>query len=473
MKYLKSILLTVMCVILLFTATACNSDTSTTNTAENATSVVSEDKADKVSETDSETVLRFYLVRHGQTYTNIKEMSIASAGSAPLTDQGRAYAYYVGMGLAAEDTEFLAAYCSPLNRTHETAEYILAGLGADMDITIEENVRDISWGAMEASYPEDYEELYGRDNSDYTYYFGRVDQTDFISPVEDAEPTYAFAERFEQGLLNIASQHEGETGNILVAAHSTIGFYVTKFTGEDPHGVPNTSVTIVEYKDGEFSLVEEGDTSYIENGQATYESLSELEIYLVTTPQTILQSRGVLEGGIDTDLTAEGGKAASKIASVIGDTPVAIYSSDQGRSRAALAIAYPELQDSVVETDELNDLFLGYWEAEKISLLQESDPEDLALLQSSNDILNLTPRDGEGEYPMFAASRLDGVLQEIALLYQSMEGKVVVFTHPYIIKCYLNAFYSDYEVPLSDGSQVFKLTYKDNTFTVADVTDIS
>lgn len=467
MKDFKRILSAALCFLMLITTTACTSpsETGTQDTTGG------ESVTDSTSTSES-THLRFYLVRHGQTYTNIKEMSIASAGSAPLTDKGRAYAYYAGMGLAQENTDFLATYCSPLNRTHETAEYVLAGLGVDMPITVENNVRDINWGVMEAAYPEEYEEQYGYEGNDYNYYLGTADDADFVSPVEGAETTYEFAERFEEGLRNIASQHEGESGNILVAAHSTIGFYVTKFTGEDPHGVPNTSVTLVDYVDGEFTLVEEGITSYMENGEAAYADLAPLEIYLTTTPQTILQSRGLIEGGIDTNLTTAGEESAAKIADIVGDTPIAVYSSDQGRSRAARAIAYPALESSVVETSDLNDLFLGYWEGEKISVLQETAAADLALLQSSNSILQLTPREGEGEYPMFASARLSSVLDEIAFEHQSSEGKVVVFTHPYIVKCYLNTFFPEYEVPVSDNAQVLKLTYKDNAFQIIEMTDI-
>lgn len=202
-----------------------------------------EDTGETVENTatdEQSTSLRFYLVRHGQTYTNAKDVSIASAGSAPLTDKGRIDAFYAGMGIAEEGTEFLATYCSPLNRTRETAEYLLAGLGVDMPITVEPNVKDINRGVSEAFHPEEFVEHYGVDGEDFVYYMGLADDATFEVPVEGAESTCEFVQRFESGLQNIVAQHEGETGNILVAAHSTIGFYATKFTGEDPHGVPNT-----------------------------------------------------------------------------------------------------------------------------------------------------------------------------------------------------------------------------------------
>ncbi|MFT3876037.1 MAG: histidine phosphatase family protein [Propioniciclava sp.] len=454
MRILKSAWSAILCVLVLVFATACTPPAPNEPSAGDATD------------------LRFYLVRHGQTYTNIKEMSIASAGSAPLTEKGRAFAYYAGLGLAQEKVEFLATYSSPLNRTHETAEYLLAGLGVQMPITVEENVRDINWGVMEAAYPEEYPERYGHEGNDYNYFLGKVDQKDFVSPVEGAETTYQFAQRYEEGLKNIASQHQGKKGNILVASHSTIGFYATKFTGADPHGVPNTSVTIVEYKDGKFSLVEEGITSFMENGEKLYGAKKDLEIHLVTSPQTLLQGKNLIEGGVDSNLVEAGEKAAAKIPDAVGGTPAAIYSSDQGRSRAARAIAYPDQAKDAVEDARLNELFLGYWEGEKIATLQNSAAADLALLRSPDGILRLTPREGEGEYPMLAAGRLQSMLKDIALRYQASEGKVVVFTHPYLIKSYLNAFFPDYRVPVSDKAQVLKLTYKSNQFKVGGMTEI-
>lgn len=462
MKRVKCLVLVFLCLLISITAIACNqTDDNASQQSENST-----------DEKQVETNLRFYLVRHGQTYSNVKEICIASSGSAPLTQTGRLNAYYAGRGLAQENLDFLATYCSPLNRTYETAQYLLEGLDIEMPVTVESNLGDIVWGDMELAYPEDFETLTGFDPSDYANLCGNANDPDFVSPVANAETTYEFVQRFEEGLKNIVEEHEGETGNILVASHSTIGFYATKFTGEDPYGVPNTSVTIVEYKDGEFSLVEAGMTSYMEEGQAEYEALNELEIYLVTSPQTLMQEHNLVEGVAYTHLVDAGIAAAERLPQVVKDEPIAIYSSDLGRSREAREYAYPDLDSIVVEDDRLNELFLGYWEAEKISNLEGNEAEDYALLKSSNGILTFKARDGGGEEPLNAGERLNMALQDIAAEYQASEGKVVVFTHPYILKCFLNANYPDYEVPLSDAAQVLKLTYKSEEFTIEDMSEL-
>lgn len=58
------------------------------------------------------------------------------------------------------------------------------------------------------------------------------------------------------------------------------------------------------------------------------------------------------------------------------------------------------------------------------------------------------------------------ILHYYSPLYQASEGKIVMFTHPYIVKCYLNKHFPDYEVPLSTNSQIVKLTFKNNEFSL-------
>lgn len=198
MKDMKRFLSVFLCALMLIGATSCTASQPESSVTESQTSS---------EQSEQSTTLRFYLVRHGQTYTNMKELSIASVGSAPLTEKGRSYAYYAGLGLKEENTEFMAAYCSPLNRTYETATYILAGMGVDMNITVEPNVIDVNAGEMEATYPEAYVDCFGREVSDFSYFFGTIDEPDYVSPIEGAETTYELAERFEQGLRNIAAKH--------------------------------------------------------------------------------------------------------------------------------------------------------------------------------------------------------------------------------------------------------------------------
>lgn len=70
-------------------------------------------------------VLHFYLVRHGQTWSNSKEMTIGGGGNAQLTPKGRYDANSLGLGLA--EIDFIGGYSSTLGRAYETANRVLRG----------------------------------------------------------------------------------------------------------------------------------------------------------------------------------------------------------------------------------------------------------------------------------------------------------------------------------------------------------
>lgn len=413
-----------------------------------------------------EAPLRFYLVRHGQTYSNIKEATIGGGGNAQLTATGRKLAFSLGMGMEDEDIQFIAAYSSTLGRAHETAHWILSGAGqVDLPITERDGLKDISWGAVEGGRIADLEKKYGVDGNDFEYYFGNYFDEDYVGPVEGTESTRQFADRFEAALLEIAKEHEGESGNILVTAHSTIGFYLSKFSDGKPAGTPNTSACIVEYADGEFSLVEYGNVAYLNDGREKYDAMRPLEIVLVTTPQTIFQQAGVLEGSSDSNLTEAGQKAAESLGNkMAGGAPLAVYASELNRSKKSSEIAFGGKNIALSLDSRLDEMFLGYWEAEKISVLEKTDYANYRLLTSANYISSMPAVEGAGEKADRAAARLEGALRDMGEKHLSSEGKIVVFTHPFILKAFLNEQFPTYQVPASKNMQVVTLTFKDDVF---------
>ena len=74
--------------------------------------------------------------------------------------------------------------------------------------------------------------------------------------------------RIWQGFSEIAEELEAAGGgNALVVSHGmTIGTFVYLINRMQPHGLGNGSVTIVDYEDGQFSVVSIGDMSYREVG---------------------------------------------------------------------------------------------------------------------------------------------------------------------------------------------------------------
>lgn len=420
-----------------------------------------------IEESTSEPI-RLFLVRHGQTYSNIKEATIGGGGNAQLTVVGRQYAYSLGQGFNAEDIKFSAAYSSTLGRAHETAAQILRGNSQDLEITEYDDLKDISWGAVEGGRIEDLHGKYGFDGNDFKAYFGTFDQEGFVSPVEGAEPTHDFAQRIDGALRQIVAENEENGGNILVVGHSSLGFYLHKYRADqDMAGLTNTSTSILEYKDGEFTLVDYDNVEYLKNGREIKDSLQPLEIKLVTTPQTIFKLAEVLEGTSDSNLNETGIRQAEALREKLDmNTVSAVYSSNLNRSKKTAAIALEGSNAQIIQNEYLNELFLGYWEAEILEVLEKNEAANLKTLLSANKISDFVPPDGGGESPFIASYRLKTVLEEIGVKYQADEKTVIVFTHPLILKAYLNSMFPEFEYEVSDDMQITTLQYASEVFTL-------
>jgi broad specificity phosphatase PhoE len=102
---------------------------------------------------------RVFLVRHGATVLSAEDRYAGSADVA-LSDEGRAQARALAARLAGEP--LAAVYASPMSRTRDTAELIVAGRGLDV-LTVAE-LRETDHGHWEgrtreeirAAFPDEY-----------------------------------------------------------------------------------------------------------------------------------------------------------------------------------------------------------------------------------------------------------------------------------------------------------------------------
>ena len=70
--------------------------------------------------------LTFYFIRHGRTVWNEQGL-MQGSGDSPLTEEGIQSA--VKTGQALQNIDFIAAYSSCLQRTIDTANYIIGERG--------------------------------------------------------------------------------------------------------------------------------------------------------------------------------------------------------------------------------------------------------------------------------------------------------------------------------------------------------
>jgi probable phosphoglycerate mutase len=204
-------------------------------------------------------MFEIYFVRHGETEWNLKGILQGSKNSH-LTEKGKKQAYKLKEKL--ENIHFQGVYTSPLKRASETAEIIRGH--KEEPFYIFDELKEMSFGKMEgipksefkALEPVTYDNLW---NNPLAY-----DPKSF-----DGESFQEVDDRV-MGFMKKLVKNNPNGGRFLVVSH---GMTLKMIFGhiwkhgldkfwDDP--VPeNTSVTIVNYKDGEFEIEKFSDTSHL------------------------------------------------------------------------------------------------------------------------------------------------------------------------------------------------------------------
>ncbi|WP_430535655.1 histidine phosphatase family protein [Listeria rocourtiae] len=203
----------------------------------------------------------FYFVRHGKTEWNLARR-MQGWGDSPLIEEGINGA--IATGAALRDVDFTAVYSSPSKRTVDTASYILGG--RDIDVRTLQGLREMSFGIWEGERFTDITENYGEE-----YAMMLDNPAEYGATVSKGETYYQVKGRTKLAVEQILE--EQPEGNILVVSHGMAlrvlifvalqGADLQTHRTETPH-ILNTSVTVVEYENGEFCVITANDTSHLE-----------------------------------------------------------------------------------------------------------------------------------------------------------------------------------------------------------------
>ena len=204
--------------------------------------------------------MKIYFIRHGETVWNTLKIFQGSSNS-PLTEKGREQAKKLGEKL--KDTEFTNFYSSPLGRTLETSELIIG----DRDIKIEfiDEFKEISVGRMEGVPREEFEREFP--GQFHNFFFN---PKDYDPAPYGGESFPQLIERVERGLKKITENHKKDDVVVVITHGMTLKaiFNVIKNISLEELGevaVPkNTSLSIVDYTDGKYSIDLFSDVSHLE-----------------------------------------------------------------------------------------------------------------------------------------------------------------------------------------------------------------
>lgn len=204
--------------------------------------------------------MKIYFIRHGETVWNTLRIFQGSSNS-PLTEKGREQAKKLGEKL--KNTEFTNFYSSPLGRTIETSKLIIGN--RNIEIEFIDEFKEISVGEMEGVPREEFERKYPEQFHNFFFNPKDYDPTPY-----GGETFPQLIERVERGLKKITDKHKADEVIAVVSHGMTLKvlFKVIKNISFDELGeveVPkNTSLSIVDYSNGKFSIDIFSDTSHLE-----------------------------------------------------------------------------------------------------------------------------------------------------------------------------------------------------------------
>ena len=151
-----------------------------------------------------------FIVRHGQDEDNAKGI-LNGRRDMPLTELGREQAKIAGGKL--KDNQIDVIYCSPLQRTRQTAEIIAKEIGIDQVTTLDDLVE------------REFGIITGKPVADIPKYAGdkvlKTEHVLYFLEVEGSETFPEVLDRAKRVLDWVQEKHP--TGNVLLATHGDLG----------------------------------------------------------------------------------------------------------------------------------------------------------------------------------------------------------------------------------------------------------
>ncbi|KUG36703.1 phosphoglycerate mutase [Listeria monocytogenes] len=172
-------------------------------------------------------------------------------GDSPLVAEGIDGAKAVGEVL--KDMQIDAVYTSTSKRTQDTAAYILGD--REIEIRPLEELKEMGFGTWEGIRVTEIDEKHPEERAKILH-----SPETYKAEVNGGETYYELAERLLEGVEKIIA--DNPNGNILVVSHGmslTLLLYLLQGGTIEDHRkeaprILNTSISIVEYQNGEFSL---------------------------------------------------------------------------------------------------------------------------------------------------------------------------------------------------------------------------
>ena len=224
-------------------------------------------------------LITFYIIRHGKTIYNINS-TVHGWNDSPLTEIGISQAEKLGCGL--KNVKFTTAYSSDSGRASSTAKIILdANLNPKPELTELIGLREWGYGGYEGKddtqlWTPVFEEkglIFKPDRSNWQELTAQMNDREIADSIAHNDPERK-AENYDTIIKRVKkaidfivkdSLEMGSENTLIVSHGNTIPTILSLCVPDEFHGelIPNCSLTILKFKNGEFSLLKTGDTSLL------------------------------------------------------------------------------------------------------------------------------------------------------------------------------------------------------------------
>lgn len=202
-------------------------------------------------------LVKLYLTRHGQTEWNLQRR-LQGWKNSNLTSKGRKEAVLLGERLKSVDLDII--FSSSSMRAVETAEIIARD--RDIEIKLEDNLREIHSGKWEGNSLSDIEKLFPEEyyiyqNAPHLYEANNGGETFF--QVQKRAISVINRIIYEDKYENVLIITHGVTVRVVMAYFEN---YPMKKLWETPH-INNTSLTLIEIDEKNINIPLYGDISHL------------------------------------------------------------------------------------------------------------------------------------------------------------------------------------------------------------------
>ncbi len=383
---------------------------------------------------------KLIVARHAESHGNVEKIYQGKAPGTALTETGQQQAEALAKKISASTTvnKVAAVYCSPLLRTHSTAQAIAEA--CDAPIITDERLREVSFGEYEGKHIDFDDLTFIRERRAHKLEKGHIES---IYHFDGMETWSSIELRVREFLDDILAKHRGET--VTIVTHADLVMSMKKiFTDEDPHKIvhqpyPELAGMTTFYWDHERKAQmdlhkETVDEIVWKNEKGKVKNEQSVELTLMRHGETDMNKQKIIQGAeVNMSLNAVGKEQAKKAAEALkGKKFDVILTSDLKRAQQTASVIAKSLGlEITAKSPLLRERYAGEWQSMPMEDFWKkvSKKTNVGWTMTKN-----TPQDGESleQFMARAKKAQDWILREYA------GKKVLVVSHGGVCKAWLN-----------------------------------